>query len=296
MYQISNKLIKIAVKKIGAELYEISSVKNKTAFMWDADPTIWGSFAPNLFPIIGALKNNEYIFEGKTYNMPKHGFIRHNPDIKLIEKTESSLKFQLKYNQESLKLYPFKFCYNIQFSLKENILHIHHEVKNLDNKPMFFSIGGHPAFKCPVYENEKYSDYNLRFEFTETAETYLLNLENGLLTNQKELVLDKSNTLDLNYSLFNKDALVFKDLKSRKITLNSKNKGDIITLNYADFPHLGIWAKPNADYVCIEPWIGYADLETTNQQLPSKEGIIKLEASSNFKAKYSIEIHKAHVV
>ncbi|WP_452231730.1 aldose 1-epimerase family protein [Lacinutrix sp. MEBiC02595] len=296
MYQISNASLKIAIRKIGAELCEISSVENNTQFMWHADPNIWGSFAPNLFPVIGGLKNNAYTFDNNTYQMPKHGFVRHNQDIKCIKEAENSITFQLTNNTELMKIYPFKFSYTITYTLENNVLNVTNEITNLDDKSIYFSLGGHPAFKCPVYENEKYTDYSLVFEHQETAETYLLNTQNGLLTDTTKAIFNTSNTIPLNYNLFNKDALIFKDLKSRKVTLNSKTKGDILTVTHADFPHLGIWAKPNADYVCIEPWIGYADLETTNQDITTKEGIIKLEAARNFKAKYAIEIHKAHLV
>ena len=296
MYQISNELLQIAIKKIGAELCEISSVKNNTPFMWDANPNIWGSFAPNLFPVIGALKNNTYLFEGKTYTMPKHGFIRHNTDIKCIKETQNSLTFQLTYNDGLLKIYPFKFSYTITYTLENNQLIVHHEISNLDTKAMYFNLGGHPAFKCPVYTDEKYTDYSLLFEHTETAETYLLNTENGLISNQTKPVFNGTNTIPLDYNLFKKDALIFKDLKSRKVTLHSKTKGDILTVTHTNFPHLGLWAKPNADYVCIEPWIGYADTETTNQDITAKEGIMKLDTNGIFKAKYTIEIHKAHLV
>ncbi|MBU2940520.1 aldose 1-epimerase family protein [Lacinutrix sp. C3R15] len=296
MYQISNELVKIAVKKIGAELCEISSVKNNTQFMWHADPSIWGSFAPNLFPVIGALKNNTYIFENKTYNMPKHGFIRHNQDVELVKKTKNSVTFKLTYNKELLKIYPFKCSYQISYTLENNFLIVSHEIINLDKKPMYFSLGGHPAFKCPVYTDEKYTDYSLVFEQQETAETYLLNTANGLLTDKTEPVFNTPDKIELNYNLFNKDALIFKDLKSRKVTLTSKTKGAIITVTHTNFSHLGVWAKPNANYVCIEPWIGYADVETTNQDITNKEGIIKLAPNSDFKASYSIEIHKAHLV
>jgi len=296
MYQIFNELVKVTVQKNGAELCGISSVKNNTQFMWHADPSIWGSFAPNLFPVIGALKDNTYIFENKTYHMPKHGFIRHNTDIAVVNKTDSSITFKLTYNQELLKMYPFKCSYQISYTLENNLLIVNHEIINLDEKPMYFNLGGHPAFKCPVYTDEKYTDYSLVFEQPETAETYLLNTTNGLLTDQTKPVFNTPNKIDLHYNLFDNDALIFKDLKSRKVTLTSKTKGAVITVTHTHFPHLGIWAKPHANYVCIEPWIGYADLETTNQKITSKEGIIKLAPNSNFKASYCIEIHKAHLV
>ena len=295
MFQLSNEVLKISVKPKGAELCEIASVKNDNQFMWHADPDIWGSFAPNLFPIIGALKNDEYTFEGKTYNMPKHGFVRHNENIKLVNQSKNSLTFSLIYNEDLLKQFPFKFEFLITYTLDNNTLHINHTVKNLDNQAIYFSIGGHPAFKCPVYNNENYTDYSLVFESEETAETYLLNMDNGLVSNQTKLVFNTKNSINLKPDLFNKDALIFKNLQSRKVALVSKTHGEILNVTYKDFNYLGIWAKPNAPYVCIEPWLGIADAENTSQKLTEKEGIIKLPKSETFNASYSIQIHEHHL-
>ena len=296
MYTLQNDLLKIAIKQTGAELCEISSVKHKTDFMWDANPDVWGSFAPNLFPIIGSMKNDSYIYNNSTYKMPKHGFLRHNADVKLIENTNNSLTFKLAYNDDLYKLFPFKFEFYITYELIDNTLYLKHLIKNIDNKPMFFSLGGHPAFKCPVFSDEVYSDYHLVFEQNESAETYLLNMSNGLLTSKTRPVFNGGNKIQLQHNLFNNDALIFKDLKSRKVTLNSKNRGDILTMKFNDFPYLGIWAKPNANYVCIEPWQGIADHEDTNQDIVTKEGIVELDENTSYQAIYSIEIDLNHLV
>jgi galactose mutarotase-like enzyme len=160
---------------------------------------------------------------------------------------------------------------------------------------MYFSVGGHPAFKCPVFENEDYEDYFLEFECSETSKTHLINMENGLISSLSIPLFNKSNNIPLTHDLFNDDALIFKDLKSKKVILKSKLYGNILSVSYYDFPFLGIWAKPNGNYVCIEPWLGIADNENTNQDLKTKEGILKLKAGNTFKASYTIEIHKSLV-
>lgn len=290
MYSIANSKIKISVKKTGAELCEISAVKSKTDFLWNANPDVWGSFAPNLFPIIGALKDGGYIYENKIYTLPKHGFIRNNDAIKCIEQTASSLTFKLSYSPELLKIYPFKFEFTLSYVLKDNTIKLIHTVKNLDNKTMYFSLGGHPAFKCPVYKNENYEDYTLQFEHKENSKTHVINMANGLISPKTKSIFNNTNTLPLQHGLFNDDALVFKDLTSKKVILKSKIHGSILSVTYNDFKYLGIWAKPNGDYVCIEPWLGIADNENTNQNLKEKEGILNLEADKTFIASYRIEI------
>lgn len=296
MHTLQNSLLKIAVKNTAAELCEISSIKNKTSFMWDANPNIWGSYAPNLFPIIGALKADSYIFEDKKYSLPKHGFVRHNNAVALQEQTPNSLTFKLVYNDELLKIYPFKFEFYIIYTLTNNTITVSHKVKNCDTKTLYFSVGGHPAFKCPVFENENYEDYYLEFEHIENAKRHLINMENGLISNKTEAVFKNSNILPLTHDLFNEDALVFKDLKSRKVCLKSKTNGTILTVSFPEFSYLGIWAKPTGNYVCIEPWLGIADGENTNQNLIEKEGIIHLHENKTFEAAYQIEIDNRHLV
>lgn len=296
MYTLQNNKLKIAVKKIGAELCEITSVKNNTAFMWNADPKVWGSYAPNLFPIIGALKNNTYFFENKKYTLPKHGFVRNNVDVTLHEQTENNLTLKLFSNKALLEIYPFQFEFYITYTLSNNTIEVSHTVKNKDTKTMYFSVGGHPAFKCPVFENENYDDYFLEFEHTENSKRHLINMESGLISSTTKAVFDNSNQIPLKHDLFHEDALVFKDIKSKKITLKSNKNGAILSVIFNDFPFMGIWAKPNGDYICIEPWLGIADGETTNQNLKEKEGIITLETQKTFKAVYSIEIHNDHLM
>lgn len=296
MYTLINDKLEISVKKTGAELCKITSIKNKTDFMWHADPDVWGGYAPNLFPVIGALKANTYYFEDKKYELPKHGFVRHNEDVMLHEQTENSLTFKLISNALLLKKYPFKFEFYITYTLTNNSITVNHTIKNIDTKTMYFSVGGHPAFKCPVYENENYEDYFLEFESVENSKRHMINMENGLISTETEPVFNNSNNIHLAHDLFNEDALVFKGLKSRTVTLKSSKNGPILSVNYTGFPYLGIWAKPNGNYVCIEPWLGIADSVTTNQNLKEKEGILSLAANKTFKAAYNIEIHNSHLV
>ena len=295
MITLQNNQLKIAIKKTGAELCEISSAKNGTQFMWNADPDIWANYAPNLFPIVGMLKDDTYYFEGKKYELSKHGFIRNNLNFRLIEESNESVTLKLNFDNSSLKIYPFNFEYVVMYRLNGNKLDITYKVLNSDSNSIYFSVGGHPAFKCPVFENEVYTDYELVFDSEETSKTHLLNLKSGLVTDKTEEIFDTPKTIQLRPDLFNHDALVFKDLKSRKVSLNSRSKGNILTVHFEGFPFLGLWAKPNANYVCIEPWLGIADNENTNQQLTDKEGIIKLDAGNEFSATYTIEIDEAHL-
>ena len=289
VYTLKNRLLTIKVKQRGAELCSIKKTNSNTEYMWNADPEIWQGHAPVLFPIVGALKNKTYYFENNPYQLPQHGFFRKNENVKLVESTETRLSFGLESSTETLKVYPFEFAFYVSFTLKENEIIIHHKIKNKGDKELYFSIGAHPAFKCPLAENEQYSDYSIELEQNEIAHTHQIS-PNGLIGEKTDLILNNSKQIPLHYGIFEKGALVFKNLKSHKAKLLSVKSGAILELSYKGWPFLGIWAKPNADFVCIEPWQGIADNVDSNQDLTAKEGIIKLEGMKGYEAEYRIRV------
>ena len=288
-YYLENEHLHLGVNAIGAELCHLQSKKSNIEYIWQADADTWGSHAPVLFPIVGGLKDDKFIFEGQEYRLPRHGFIRGNDQLKLVEYSKTEIKLKLSSSPITLNYYPFEFDFFISFRLHKNTLEISHEVLNKDVKTMYFSLGAHPAFNCPLNENEKYEDYYLEFEHEEQLNTWNLD-KSGMIKEEGELVMDKTNKLDLRLDLFNNDALVFKSLKSRQVSLSHKKRGPQLTVSYKDFPSLGIWAKPKAPFVCIEPWLGYADSSDTQQDFTKKEAIMSLEAGKTFKASYSIAI------
>lgn len=296
MFNLKNDLLEISIHPLGAELQKITSTKFATEFMWDGDPDVWRGHSPNLFPIVGALKNNEYVYENTIYHLSRHGFVRHDHIFSIADKTEHQITFKLEDSEDTYEIYPFRFMFLISYALEANTIKISYTVKNTDDKKIYFSVGGHPAFKCPLFEDERYDDYSLHFEHPENSQTHLLNLETGLFTGQTEPVFHSPQNIPLRHDLFDKDALVFKDLKSDEVSLKSNNHGEILKMTFKDFPYLGIWAKPKGNFVCIEPWQGLADSEDTNQIFKDKEGIVALDAGKEYTASYHIEIHKSHLV
>lgn len=289
MQELKNEFLSIKVNPIGAELSSLKNLETGIEHLWQGSPEFWASQAPNLFPVIGVLKEGKFIFEDKEYKMPKHGFVRHNENIQLKEKTGDKLVFQLDYSAETLEIYPFKFRFEISFELNKKSLTVHHHIFNLDDKPLYFSLGGHPAFNAPISKNEVYEDYYLEFDRKMDLRTYILS-EEGLVSDTTEGILDNEDKIRLHKELFAKDALIFKNIPSKKVVLKSKNSGSILSVEYKDFKNLGIWAKPGAPYVCIEPWLGIADVKGTDQNLKIKEGIETLAAGKDFQAAYTIDI------
>lgn len=288
-HSIENEHLKISVLETGAELCSIVNKENKKEYIWQADPEVWASHAPNLFPIIGVIKNEKYFYEGKEYSVPKHGFIRYNKNIRLKERSEHQLVFELLYSDETLEMYPFKFDSRIAFTLNEKSIEVSHHIINLDSKPLYFSLGGHPAFNILHFENEKIEDYALQFDRKMNLDTYLLN-NDGLVTSETKSILKDQSEIQLSENIFDNDALIFKNIQSKNVDLISKKNGKILSVTYKDFKNLGIWAKPGAPYVCIEPWLGIADVENTDQKIENKDGIIRLEAEDEFNADYIINI------
>ena len=290
IFTLKNNVIQINVKKTGAELCGIKLLSNGKDYMWNGDPKVWGGISPVLFPIVGVLKDHSYFLDGEKYTMPNHGFFQRNSHVELAASSDSSLTFKLDYSEETLKKYPFEFEFLITYTLRKNKVIVSQEVKNLGNTDMYFSLGAHPSFKCPVDSGEKYTDYYLDFELAETAYTYPIE-PSGLLGKKTNLILNNSHIIELNYHLFEKDALVFKDIKSKRVNLCSRISGKRVQVDFEGFPYLGFWGKPNADYVCIEPWLGVNDGVDTDQNFKTKEGIIKLIKKNSFKATYSISIY-----
>lgn len=287
---IENEYLQVSIQRKGVEISSIKSKKTQIEYVWQADPAIWGSHAPVLFPVIGALKDDTYTYKGVKYTgMPKHGFVRKNEGLTLAEKTGTSLRYELNYSEATLNIYPFKFGFSIEYRLEGNKLVVNHEVINQGQEEMLFSLGAHPAFNCPRREGEVYEDYYLEFEQEETDHTWVLS-DRGLVDVPGETLLDQSNRLNLHKHLFDHDALIFKHLNSRLVHLKSEKSAEVLSMRYEGFPYMGIWAKPQAPYVCIEPWIGIADSESSTGNLEEKEGIQTLAAQENFTASFEVEI------
>ena len=286
---IKNDILQLSIKQEGAELCSIRAVSTGNEYMWDANPAIWGSHSPVLFPIVGCLKEDAFIYKGKQYCLPRHGFIRDNKNMKLESTTQNSLSFSLEYSEETYKIYPFQFKFTIDYSLDNNKIEVLYRVTNGGDAKMFFSLGGHPAFRCPLNTNELYSDYFLEFEHEENALAFGP-MVNGLIGPKLPPVIVNGKMICLDEHTFDYGALVFKKLNSRRITLTNKKSGPVLRVDYNNFPYLGIWAKPKAQFVCIEPWLGIADSWDSDNNFETKEGLLTLGPGESIDIAYYIEI------
>ena len=285
---LENDLLKVSISSQGAQL---SSIYNKTTGveqLWQADAAIWPWHAPNLFPIVGGLINDELLIAGKAYPMKRHGFARLSEFV-LLKSDDEQAVFSLPGSEKVHKIYPYNFDFEVMYMLIDNALRITYKVINLDKKTIYFSVGGHPAFNVPFHKGENYEDYYLEFETGEKLTTHLLSAEGFFSGEVRPVPLDGTK-LWLTRDMFDKDALVFKNIGTRLVTIKSKNHDESLSVEYPHFNYLGLWAKPGADFVCIEPWLGCADTQGEPKDISKKEDIQKLHAGHVFEAAFFISI------
>ena len=268
-------MIEIISKKEGAEL---TSIKFDGQEKLHDGINDWNRHSSVLFPIVGQLKNGEAIIENETYKMKQHGFAR---DSVFEEIGENS--YLLKYNEETLKKYPYKFELYISYETTENSVTTKYKVKNIDEKEIFFGLGGHPAFKCD------YRNAEIKFEQNE-ENAEIFQLDNGLLKLEPEETTNfiKTDKIKLTANIFDNDAIIMKNLKSNKVTL-IENEKEILEFDFTDFPYLAIWSKPGANFVCIEPWFNTTDKVNSDGIFKSKENILKLDPNKTFECSYTVK-------
>ena len=288
MATIENEFLKVEINARGAQLTSVYSKENKIEHLWQGDANIWGYHAPNLFPVIGGLINDELLVDGKTYPMGRHGFARQSEFI-LLESDDVSAIYSLPSSEKTLAVYPYKFDFQVLYNLIENALRVTYKLINHDKKTIYFSAGGHPAFNVPFYPGEQYEDYYLEFETEEKLTTHLLSPD-GFFTGETHPVPTPGHKLYLKKDMFDHDALVFKNLKSREVCIKSDKHDKSISVEFPHFNYLGIWAKGGGDFVCIEPWLGCADTVGKHVDISKKEDIQALKVGHVFEAAFFISV------
>lgn len=269
---ICNDYLEISVKNFGAVLTNITSQKTGFQFLWQGNPDVWNGQSPILFPIIGRLLDDKYSLNGQEYSLIRHGVARHY-EFDLFSQKDDELVFVQYANNETIVSYPFDYKLMVSFRLEGNKLIVKHSVKNCGDDNMYFSIGAHPAFNCHMGDTVVF-DKN-ETQYCERIDT------NSILIEHKDLILDNSNTITLEPHLFDDDALIFSSLESKGVTLNLKEENKQIRMEY-DSPFFAVWAKPNAPFVCLEPWYGINDSYDKVQDISQKRGIVSLAPHSKF--------------
>lgn len=289
MYVLENAFLSVSILNKGSELCSIFNKLNGLEYLWQAEPSVWAFHAPNLFPVVGNCINNQIRIDDIKYPMQRHGFARHSQFV-LTENSAKHAVFTLDYSESTLVVYPFKFSFQVSYYLKDTEITIVYKVFNKDNKPVFFSVGAHPAFNIPFSKGGAYDDYYIEFNEDEILVKHLFN-DLGFFTGETEQVYLDSRKLKLSKELFRDGALVFKEIKSKEVLIRNHQTTSFVSVSYKDFKALGIWAAPDASFVCIEPWLGYADNAGELKEFSEKDGIQKLEMSKVFECSFTIGIN-----
>ncbi|MBF9223972.1 aldose epimerase family protein [Hymenobacter ruricola] len=273
----------------GAELTSLVTTANDLEYVWPGDPAVWARHAPVLFPLVGRLPGDAYHYQGRDYKLPQHGFAR-DQEFAVLRHDETELVFQLQHDETTQTVFPFAFELTITYVLRGTELTVRWDVRNpAATQPLLFSIGAHPAVRCPLLPGEAFEDYYFEFDHPVTLERHLL--QGGLLTGQTAAVLNEERELPLSYELFADDALVFKHYDFSGLVLRSRKSAHFVRFQFDGFPYLGLWTKgPGAGFVCVEPWYGVASPAGEPGELRDKEGILTLEPGQVFTAAYTIEV------
>ena len=243
----------------GAELKSFRDVTGDE-YMWQADPAFWGKTSPVLFPNVGVLPGGQANIGGKSYPLRRHGFAR-DMEFRVMYQEKDRVTLCLSSNKETLREYPVPLMFRMTYVIRDCFVEIKYDVMNTGDETMFYKIGAHPAFNCPLTEEDRFENYEIIFPQEETAACPVMDTETQqFYSNRRRTVLNGERKFRLSYDLFPQDALVFDSLKSRSVTLASVLTGRGVQVDFEGFDTLGIWTPPEkrAPFLCLEPWAGCA--------------------------------------
>ncbi|MFG6334418.1 MAG: aldose 1-epimerase family protein [Lachnospiraceae bacterium] len=287
LFQISNEKITIQVDSMGAELKSLKSVPDNREYMWHGDPAYWGRTSPVLFPIVGGLKDGQYRVDGTSYSMGQHGFAR-DREFQLKSQVASEIWFSLSSDEETLKKYPYPFQLEIGYELTGRTVTVKWRVTNQGETPVWFSIGGHPGFLCPIDPGTDQTQYRLSFDAKEKIVASCI--AGGLVSGEKKTYPLRNGVLPITEDLFDEDALVIEGDQAHSVSLERPDGKPYLTVDF-DAPLFGVWSPPKkkAPFICIEPWYGRCDRLDFAGDFKEREWVQEL-AEGTFEASYRITI------
>ncbi len=281
MVYLSKGNLSAAISEAGAELKSFK--KDGEEYIWCGDPAVWSGTAPILFPIVCTLKDNTYTLDGKAYNLNPHGFAK-DAAFAVESASDDSATFLLTHSEGTLEVYPFEFEFRVIFTLTDTSLTVEYKVNNLNDREMYFSVGAHEAYATPG----GVEDYDLIFEHKENLDTVLLN---GRVLSENTMTVGKNTEyLPIYEKYFALDTLIFKNLKSHSVILKNRKTERAVKVDFPHCNYIGIWHKPDAPYLCIEPWAGIPDNDNTDGNIKTKEGIVTLAPRGEYRNIHTITV------
>lgn len=283
---LNSGTLSVAIDPLGAQLSVLRD-RDGRDLLWDGNPAVWSGRAPLLFPIVGALAGGRYRVDAKSYALSRHGFAR-GKVFDVVDASATSARFRLRADAATRQAYPFDFELTQQFDLQESTLSLSASVHNLGETALPASIGYHPAFRWPLHYGYPRSQHVIEFANDEPGPMRRLNAD-GLLTPTPHPTPILQRRLALADSLFQEDVVIFDDLRSRSVTYGA-GSGPEIVVRYPDASYLGVWSKPGARFVCIEPWRGIADPVGFSGDFRAKPGVFMVAPGASVPINMSISL------
>lgn len=282
LYSLKYNDIEIVINSHGAEQESLNFFGKE--YIRERNET-WNRKAPILFPIVGKLRDLKTYINGNLYSMGQHGLAR-DKEFSLYEKTKNSITFLLEADEETLKMYPFDFQLFVKYTIEDLRVKVDMKVINKGKEDMLFNIGGHPGIALPMEKGLDFNDYTVEFEHVENFDAPTVS-SNGTLNFVDTIKWENVKEIKLDYKHFEIDAIVVPHLKSRSVKLHHNGRG--IKFDFYGFNSFAIWTRPGEKFVCLEPWLGYADHSDSDYEFSHKDDIQALKQNEEFNVGYSIE-------
>lgn len=285
--KLENEYLCVEISEEGAEVTRIYDKQKKTDVLWEGDPKYWKRHSPVLFPNVGKTYHNTVRIQGIQYPTSQHGFARDNT-FTCITCKEDTVQFLLHSNEETKEVYPYDFELYITYTLNKNVISVQWKVRNPLDEAIYFTIGGHPAFRFTEAE-EKKADYSLRFPGKDSLRYILIDPDSGAANVDEvfEMKLE-DHVYPLSEEMFEKDALIFDDGQIEEVWICTKDGSPYVGMRCEGFPNFGIWSVKDAPFVCLEPWAGRCDDRGFEGDISEKPGINKVEGRGTFMKEYQI--------
>lgn len=271
--RIATDALSAEISPLGAELRIVRDEAGRD-LLSDGPPEYWTGRAPLLFPIVGAVRDDTIRIDGKTYQMAKHGFARKSI-FTVVDQQPASATFRLEASADTREHYPFDFRLDVRFAIAGASLDVEATITNPGDIPLPASLGFHPAFRWPLPWGGHRADHRLVFAEDEPAPIRRIDTRTGLVLPAPEPTPVEGDTLVVRDDLFVPDALIFDQLKSRSVRYGVPG-GRMIEISFPVMPLLGVWTKPGAPFLCIEPWQGLADPQGYAGEFRDKPYVIEI--------------------
>jgi len=283
LLSIKSSDLQATISDLGAELVRLQDGEGRD-LLWNGDPAFWTGHAPLLFPIVGNANKDRVKVSGRSYPISRHGFARTSQFDRTAESADHAT-WRLVSSDTTRLHYPYEFLLDVTYRIAGRALSIRAEVTNVDAGPMPMSFGFHPAFRWPLPYGQPREAHEIVFDQPEPSP--VRRLDQGLLGPVRHTTPVQGTRLELDDRLFTDDALIFDHLASRRVTYGAGTAPGI-EVDFPGMPYLGVWSKPGAGFVCIEPWQGFADPVGFDGELSQKPGTLSVPSGAT--AVFAIDI------